>query len=125
MRIFKNTRFARFADKEGISDSELREAASLLDAGQFDAGQFDADLGGGVYKMRLARPSAGKSGGYRVIVAFRRGHRTFYVEGFAKSQRANIGQREKKDLKVLAKDYLDLPDEVIDRTVRAGRLVEI
>ncbi|MDR1902122.1 MAG: type II toxin-antitoxin system RelE/ParE family toxin [Treponema sp.] len=27
--------------------------------------------GGGVYKQRVARPGAGKSGGYRVIVYFR------------------------------------------------------
>ncbi|MDR1949001.1 MAG: type II toxin-antitoxin system RelE/ParE family toxin [Spirochaetaceae bacterium] len=35
---------------------------------QLEAGQSGANLGGGVYKQRIARPGAGKSGGYRVIV---------------------------------------------------------
>ena len=65
MRIFKNTWFTRFADKEGITDAELRETVNRL-----EAGQADADLGGGVYKARIARPGEGKSGCYRVIVFF-------------------------------------------------------
>jgi hypothetical protein len=44
VRIFKNTRFARFASKEGITDAELRETVRRL-----EAGQADADLGGGVF----------------------------------------------------------------------------
>jgi hypothetical protein len=63
VRLFKNTWFSRFAKKEGITDEELRETVN-----QLEAGQADADLGGGVYKVRLARPGEGKSGGYRVIV---------------------------------------------------------
>jgi len=41
VRIFKNTWFTRFADKEDITDGELRE---IVD--QLEAGQADADLGG-------------------------------------------------------------------------------
>jgi hypothetical protein len=37
VRIFKNTWFARFADKEGLTDTELREAVNRLEAGQADA----------------------------------------------------------------------------------------
>jgi hypothetical protein len=37
VRIFKNTWFTRFADKEGIKDSELRGLADQLEAGQADA----------------------------------------------------------------------------------------
>jgi hypothetical protein len=53
-------------DKEGITDNELKEIVK-----QLENGQFYANLGGGVYKMQLARPSEGKSGGYRVIVIFK------------------------------------------------------
>jgi len=35
VRIFKNIRFTRFADKEDISDEELRETVKLLEAGKF------------------------------------------------------------------------------------------
>lgn len=120
MRIFKNTRFARFADREGIADAELKATVDLL-----EAGQFDADLGGDVYKMRMAREGEGKSGGYRTIVFFKRGRRTFFVEGFAKSDRGNIGQKEKKNFKKLARDYLGLSDEAIGRAVKAGWFIEI
>jgi len=120
VRIFKNTRFARFADKEDITDEELRDTADLL-----EAGQFDANLGGGVFKMRVARIGEGKTGGYRVIVIFMCGHRAFYVEGFAKSQKGNISQREKRNFKTLAKKYLALSDEIIDEAVRTGRFIEI
>ena len=120
MRVFKNARFMRFADKEGITDKNLRETVDRL-----EAGQFDADLGGDVYKMRMARDGEGKSGGYRVVVIFKRGQRTFYVEGFAKSKKGNISREEKKDFKILAKKYLFLSDEAIDLAVKAGKLAEI
>ena len=65
MRIFKNRWFKRFAAKENIMDNELRELVN-----QLEAGNVGTNLGGGVYKMRLARSGEGKSGGYRVIVFF-------------------------------------------------------
>jgi len=120
VRIFKNTRFARFADKEGITDKGLRETANLL-----ESGQFDADLGGDVYKMRVARSGEGKSGGYRIIVVFRKGRRTFYVEGFTKSDRSNISQKDKRAFKEMARKYLALSDDMIDRAVKAGSFIEI
>jgi len=120
VRVFKNTWFARFAGKEGITDGELKEAAS-----QLEAGQADADLGGGVYKIRVARPGEGKSGGYRVIVFFKNEGRMFYVYGFAKSDKNNIDKKEIREYKALAKKYLNLSDEIIERAVKSGKFVEI
>ncbi|MDR2953293.1 MAG: type II toxin-antitoxin system RelE/ParE family toxin [Treponema sp.] len=37
MRIFRNTWFAQFASKEGVSDSELKEMVKQLEAGQAEA----------------------------------------------------------------------------------------
>ena len=120
MRIFKNTWFTHFADKEGITDSELRELVDLL-----EAGQPDADLGGGVYKMRLARPGEGKSGGYRVIVFFRSEERTFYDYCFAKSNRGNISEKELKNLKESAKEYLSMTPSQLREKIEQGKFVEI
>jgi hypothetical protein len=120
VRIFKNTWFDRFAGKEGITDSELRELA-----GQLEEGQADANLGGDVYKIRVSRPGEGKSGGYRVIVFFRSEEKTFYVYGFAKSDRDNIDQKEKSDYKELAKKYFSLSDEMIDKALNSGKFIEI
>jgi len=94
VRIFKNTWFTRFANKEGITDTELKETVDRL-----ETGHADADLGGDVYKMRVARLGEGKSGGYRVIVFFRSEERTFFHYGFAKSASGNISKRELKEMK--------------------------
>ncbi|GBU27782.1 hypothetical protein R84B8_01323 [Treponema sp. R8-4-B8] len=120
MRVFKNTWFTRFADKEGIADGELKEMVNYL-----EAGQAEADLGGGVYKVRVARSGEGKSRGYRVIVFFKSEERLFYVYGFSKSDRSNIDQKETREYKALAKKYLNLSDELIEKAIQSGKFVEI
>jgi hypothetical protein len=120
VRIFKNSWFARFAEKEDIADGELRE---LVD--QLEAGQVDADLGGGVYKMRIARSGEGKSGSYRVIVFFRSEERTFYTYGYAKSARGNISQKELKMLKRAAKKYFSMTSDQLRERIEHGQLVEL
>jgi hypothetical protein len=120
MRIFKNQWFTRFAAKEGVTDGELKDMVN-----QLEAGQADADLGGGVYKVRVARPGAGKSGGYRVIVFFKSGERMFYVYGFAKSARDNISDKELRKLKDDAKDGFALTDEQIKAMLKMRTLREI
>ena len=120
MRVFKNTWFNRFASKEGITDAELREATS-----QLEAGQADADLGGSVYKVRVARQGKGKSGGYRVIVFFKSEQRTFFVYGYAKSDRANIDRGELQALRLDAKYQLAMTDEQIEAWLKNRTLIEI
>ena len=120
MRIFKNTWFNRFAKKEGITDAELRETVN-----QLEKEQADTDLGGGVYKVRMARPGEGKSGGYRVIVFFKSGERTFFVYGFTKSDRGNISRGELSGFKADAKTDLLLTDEQISVRLRKGTIIEV
>jgi hypothetical protein len=92
---------------------------------QLETGQAEANLGSGVYKVRIARPGEGKSGGYRVIVFFRSEERTFYVYGFAKSVRDNIDQGELKAFKEDAKYQLALTDLQIETWLRRRDLIEI
>ena len=111
MRIFKNTWFNRFANKERILDEELREMVNWL-----EADQVDANLGGVVYKVRTARPGEGKFGGYRVIVFFRSGERTFFYYGFPKSKIANISHKERKVFRETAKEYFSMtPEQIKER----------
>jgi len=44
VRIFKNTWFTRFADKESITDGELREMVNQLEAGQVGANLSGAQI---------------------------------------------------------------------------------
>jgi hypothetical protein len=121
MRIFKTKQFTRLAEKAGITDPELITAA-----GEVNRGEYEADLGGGVYKKRIARTGAGKSGGYRVILFFRKDERLFFAYVFAKSDRANINEKEKRAFKKTAGAYLDVyTDEVLRALIQAGSIEEI
>ena len=120
MRIFKYKWFHKFAEKEGIADSELMEIVK-----QLENGQYYANLGGNVYKMELARKSEGKHGGYRAIVVFKSKFRTFFTYGFPKSKMSNINDKALKVFKNEAKDHLSFNDEVINRLLGNNVLVEI
>jgi len=121
VRVFKGNRFTRLAGKEGITDIELKDIVKDV----LEIGRADANLGGDVYKVRLARPGEGKSGGFRIIVFFRNGNRTFFHYLFAKSEQANISQKELKWFKELAHDALSMTDDQINKRLKAGTLHEI
>lgn len=76
------------------------------------AGQVEGDLGGGLFKKRIARAGAGKSGAYRMILCFRKANsaRIFFLHGFAKNDKGTILAREEKALKLLAKALVDVTD---------------
>ncbi|MBE0704799.1 MAG: type II toxin-antitoxin system RelE/ParE family toxin [Hyphomicrobiales bacterium] len=120
MRIFKNSRFHKFARKEKISDAMLCEAVERA-----ERGQIDADLGAGLIKQRVARPGAGKSGGFRTLVFFRTKTRAVFAFGFAKSDMANLDDAEEAYLKKAAKLVLGFTDAQMDAEVAAGRMLEV
>ena len=120
MRIFKTKTFARFARKGGLGDATLCKA--FVDA---ERGLIDADLGGGVIKQRIARPGEGKSGGFRVVILYKRGKRGFFVYGFAKSERANIARDELAALRELASQMLAYDETEIAKAIASGPLIEV
>jgi hypothetical protein len=120
VRIFKSRRFAKFARKERIQDFKLCEAAK-----EAEQGLIDADYGGGVIKQRIARPNEGKSGGYRSIILFRKGERSFFVYGFAKSELANIEESDVRDFKKLAATLLAAHDADLRKLVDRGEFTEV
>jgi hypothetical protein len=74
--------FRRFANENELSDTALCGAIREL-----SAGLIHANLGGGVYKQRIARAGQGKSGGFRTVIFFRAGQRAIFILGFAKNAR--------------------------------------
>jgi len=120
MRIFKSKWFTKFAHQERISDEALRDAVRRA-----DAGIVDANYGAGVIKQRIARPNEGRSGGYRSIILFREGERAFFVYGFAKNDRANVGKSEEEDFKELAKILLTASDKSLDDLKKSGKFSEV
>lgn len=120
MRVFKTKPFARFANREGIPDAVLCDAAQRV-----GRGQMDADLGGGVIKQRIARRGQGRSGGYRAIVLFRRGERSFFVYGFAKSGRSNLRRDELQAFRLLAEQMLGMDDVGLRAAHSNGTIAEV
>jgi hypothetical protein len=120
MSVYQTKEFARFARKDRLSATTLLQAAA-----EVAAGNFDADLGGGVYKQRVTRPGSGRSGGFRTILFFRAGRHSFFVYGFAKSERANISAKELKALKKLADEMLGYSSARIAAAEKAGELIEL
>ncbi len=112
--------FARFARKEGLADASLWHAIERA-----ERGLIDADLGGGLIKQRVARPGAGRSGGYRVIVAYRASDRAIFFSGFAKSEVENIGSIELQSLRNIAADWLKADRLAIRENLEDGRWQEI
>ncbi len=120
LRIFKTRQFARFARSERISGASLGEAVARA-----ARGLVDADLGGGVIKQRVARPGQGRSGGYRVLIAYRRGQHAVFLYGFAKRERENIERDELLTLREIATSWLAADEKHIARALDEGVLEEV
>ena len=120
MRVFKNKAFAKWAEKEALSDDSLLNALN-----EIDKGLVDADLGGHVYKKRIAVGGKGKSSGVRTLIAYRIKDRAFFVYGFAKNKRANIKDNELKALKKYAETLLDFSNKDLDKLVKSEEFFEV
>jgi hypothetical protein len=120
MPIFKNHAFTRFARKAALGDAALRASISAA-----EHGLIDANLGGGVIKQRIARPGAGKSGGFRAIIVFRARDSAIFVYGFGKNERDNIGNDELTEFKRLAALLLSYDDRQLGMAIANGALIEV
>jgi hypothetical protein len=120
MQIFKMKGLAKFAKRERIVDASLKEAIERA-----ERGTVDADLGGGLIKQRVARQGQGRSGGYRMMIAFRTQERAVFLIGFAKNERENIRQDELAALRELVKVWLNAPERDIATALNEGVLQEV
>lgn len=120
MRILKVKWFVRFARKEGIDDPHLVDAIERA-----DRGLIDADLGGGLIKQRVARPGAGRSGGFRTVVAYRAGDLAVFLFGFPKSGRDNIGDNELSVFRDIAAEWLAADAATLAMQVEKGLAEEV
>ena len=122
MRVFKGRHFSRWATAETIGDHDVCQAGA-----EAFAGHFDADLGGYLFKKRIARQGSGKSGGYRTILGFRKSDskRIFFLFGFPKNARANITSRERSALSANASALMNADDRQIVELKAKGTILEL
>ena len=118
-RLFKTKTFNRW-NKGLITDQALLNAV-----GEMQQGLIDANLGGGVFKKRIALPGKGKRGSARILLATQLKGRWFFIFGFNKNERDNIAPTELKQLHLLAQDLLSLNDSQLTRALALGELMEI
>ena len=120
MRIFKTKTLARFTKRERIVDASLADAID-----EAERGLVDADLGGHVIKKRVARAGQGKSGGYRMLIAFRTKHRAVFLFGFSKNELDNIDDKQLASLQETATYWLTADDTRLERALKDGILMEV
>ena len=120
VRIFKTKWLSRFARREKISGASLREAIERA-----ERGLLDADLGGGLIKQRVAKRGAGRSGGYRMIIAYREGDRAVFLYGFAKSELDNIPPASLDTFRTVARGLLSMSVKGLEEEMTEGRLEEV
>lgn len=119
-RIFKTRAFQRWFRKSGLSDTALVDAVA-----EMERGLVDAELGGHVVKKRVALPGHGKRGSTRTLVGTNFKDRWFFLHGFEKNERSNIGGRELAALQAITRDLLALADSQIQVAIRDGALLEV
>lgn len=89
MRVVKSPKFAKQASKFGLDDAALLRAVE-----EIETGRIDAQLGKYLIKQRVARPGAGKSGGYRSVIVHVVGDRALFIYVFPKNEKANLSAYE-------------------------------
>jgi hypothetical protein len=120
VRLFKTKWFMRYARKERLEDHSLCEAVERA-----ERGIVDADLGDGIIKQRVARTGQGRSGGYRLLIAYRSGNRAVFLYGFAKSERDNIGVDDLETLREIGEAWLDAEEKQLEHAINEGLLKEV
>jgi len=120
MRTFQIKPFKRWAKDEDLTDSDLLSIIT-----EMENGLTGDNLGGHVYKKRITLEGRGKRGGARTIIAYKTEEKAFFMVGFAKNERDNIGVKEEKALKRMAKELLGYSDKQLRMALTAGELIEI
>lgn len=119
-RTLKRKDFARWQAAEKLPHAALCRAVQ-----EMERGLIDADLGGFLYKKRVAHLGGGKSGGYRTVLSARTGSGYVFLHGFPKSNKANITQGEKRALQFAGKVFLELSPQALSKALQAGVLLEV
>lgn len=120
MQVYLTKWMARFARRGGIAHADLRDAIERA-----ERGQIDADLGGGLIKQRVARKGKGRSGGYRTLIAYRRGYRAVFVFGFAKNRQENIAKDDLQSVRQVADHFRTLTAQGMQRACEEGEAEEV
>ena len=119
-RILKTRTFNRWLRKTLLTDAALLKAID-----EIEQGLVDADLGGNIYKKRVALPGRGKSGSTRTLIATNRQNRWFFMFGFEKNDKENITQAELAYLQEVAQIFLGYSNDELQLAIDKGEFLEV
>ena len=91
MKKLQTKWFAKWAKKQKVSDTRLLKAIEDL-----TNNLSSVNLGGGLFKVRVAAENSGKSAAYRTIIVYRKNDRAVIVYGFMKKEKENLSTEELK-----------------------------
>lgn len=112
--------FSKWALKNNLSNADMLSA--MMDLIE---NKGVINLGGNLYKIRIARENEGKSGGYRTLLAYKKDDRAILLFAFAKNEKDNLGHDELTALKKIAGDFIRLDTEEVKRQISLGNLVKL
>ena len=119
-RILKTRTFNRWLRKTLLTDAALLKAID-----EMEQGLVDADLGGNIYKKRVALPGRGKSGSTRTLIATNRQNRWFFMFGFEKNDKENITQAELAYLQEVSQIFLGYSSDELQLAIDKGEFLEV
>jgi len=119
MQVYETKKFKKWAAKNKIADEKLLNAISEIDN---DLGIVD--LGGSLYKARIAK-NKGKSGGYRTIIIYKKEFRSLFIHGFEKNKINNISNSELSIFKKNAGDFLEYSEAEIKKMLELGEILKL
>ena len=118
--IYKTKEFYSLTKKENLTDADLVKACT-----EISQGLVDADLGGCLYKKRVATRNKGKSVGFRTLIGAVIGEKYFFLYAFSKNKRANISHQEKLVLRELAQTFVHFDLKTLDYLIATGELIKV
>ncbi|MEO7993291.1 MAG: type II toxin-antitoxin system RelE/ParE family toxin [bacterium] len=120
-QVFKTRFFARWSRKAAVPDTALCVAVD-----EMERGLIDADLGGHLYKKRIAVEGRGKRGGARVIVAVSLGRNLWiFLTGYLKNDQPELDRQGLADIRGSVDRLLLGSENVLAHLIAKGELEEI
>jgi hypothetical protein len=92
---------------------------------EMEEGLTGANLGGNLFKKRVASKGRGKRGAARTMVATNLSNRWIFLYGFNKNERDNVDDDELRTLKELANVLMGFGNAELAVALSAGDLIEV
>jgi hypothetical protein len=113
-------KFEKWAIKNKLPRQDLTKSLT-----EVIGGTVEANLGGHIFKKRIAKSGQGKRGSFRTIICFKQSDRAVYLHGFSKNDKENISDKELQSLKELAAILLNMNEKELQTAISSGILVEV